>query len=162
MTPMHNDNHNVISGIEDLKKTMSMVQTLIDGNPNCLTGFLANYKPIPGSELYDKALQLGLREPKTLSEWIDYDSSESDFYFPWYTKDYNDHIRFYQVVSHFIDNKIEKEMGKDGFKNRGIRLASKLYRPIAMWRLRHNLIKPLPEYYLMKKVFHYLAKGSDD
>lgn len=148
--------------IEDLRETMVMVQKLVKDNPNCLTGFLANYKPIPGSELYAKALELGLREPQTLSEWADYDSVESDFYFPWYTKRYNEYIRFYQVVSYFIDNKIEKEMASAGLKSKAIRLAAKIYRPIAMWRLRHNLIKPLPEHYILKLAFKLMASSSHD
>jgi len=55
---------------DDKKETVKLVEkiTKISQNFRILGPFI--YRPYPGSELYQQCLQYGLKEPRTLEEWI--------------------------------------------------------------------------------------------
>lgn len=136
--------------IDDLKKTKSLMLKLIKDNPHCMVGFPANYKPIPGSELFDISVENGLKPPKNLSDWGEYDSSRPDIYFPWYTKPYNKYIKLLQLTSYFIDDKILKELNSTSLMNKLILLISRMYKPVAKLRLENDVSGFFFEYSLFK------------
>jgi radical SAM superfamily enzyme YgiQ (UPF0313 family) len=139
--------------IEDLKMTKELMLRLIDDNPNCLTGFPANYKPIPGSVLYDIAVEMGLIPPENLEEWAEYDSSRTNISFPWYSKEYGKYVKMLQLASYVIDDKVSKELPMNNIKHILIRLAARLYKPIALYRLRHDDMRWLFEDKVYQQLF---------
>jgi len=142
--------YNLMTGIpgetlDELKDTIDIMIKLIDENPGCLVGYPVKFKPYPGSELFDLAVEMGLGRPKRLEDWIKYDSAESDIYFPWYTPRYNHFIKMAQVASYFVDNKAVKEIKGTTIFNRILRFISRIYQPIAYLRLKYKFDKLLIE-----------------
>jgi radical SAM superfamily enzyme YgiQ (UPF0313 family) len=54
---------------EDIAGSISLAFRLVGENPNAGVSF-SIYTPYPGSELFAKALQHGLRAPQRIEEWI--------------------------------------------------------------------------------------------
>lgn len=137
---------------QDLVQTKDIVLKMIDDNKNAYFGFGGDWKPIPGSKMLEMAKrEYGFSEPRTIDDWIAMDSSEfkNKITHPWYTKEHNNLIKMLQVTSFVIDDKIVKET-KDNkrFAFRLMRFFSKLYKPVARFRLKHNLHQAFVEYTL--------------
>jgi len=139
--------------LEDLKQTRLLMLRLIKDNPNALIFIPNKFRPLPGTELFDIALQKGYQPPQHLDDWAKIEA-ESDYHPIWYTPEQIQHIRMMQVTSYFIDNKINKvETGKT-FKYRFISCLASLYTPIARIRLKHGFSKLLFEH----KIFNFAMK----
>lgn len=135
--------YNLMTGVpdedyDDLKKTKDLVLRLYRDNKNCIIGFPAKFKPLPGTALYDIAVKRGLERIDSLEGWSNIDTADSDMFFPWYTKKYNMYINMFQIASLFIDNKILKEIPPASFFNRLLRIIAIGYRPIALLRLKYD------------------------
>jgi len=158
--------YNLMSGIpgenvEDLKMTADIMIRLLKDNPSCIIGHPVKFKPYPGSELFDRAIAMGLKRPERLEEWIRFDSGEADVYFDWYTPEYNHFIKMMQVTSYFVDSKITREIRGPGLFNRTIRLISRIYHPVAYWRLKHKCDRFLIEDKALA-LFRRLMRGHDE
>jgi radical SAM superfamily enzyme YgiQ (UPF0313 family) len=56
---------------EDLRDTLAVVDRIGRANPNC--DFFTNiFSPYPGSPIWPKAVELGVREPQSLEEWAEF------------------------------------------------------------------------------------------
>ncbi len=55
--------------IDDIRKTLELIDKLRGDNPNAEPPFLNTYNPYPGTKLYDQALNCGFVEPKNLQGW---------------------------------------------------------------------------------------------
>ncbi len=155
--------YNIMTGIpgetlEDLKMTKNLMLKLVKENPYCLIGAAADFKPIPGSRLFDVSIEeYKLKPPKTLEEWSQYDSFDAYIYHPWYEKSAKQYINMMQVTSYFIDDKLIKEMTSSKPIYKIIRMVAKFYKPLAFFRLKNNITIFLIEYKLMKLVLRFLA-----
>lgn len=147
---------------EDLMDTKDLVMNLIKDNPNAYFGFGGDWKPIPGTKMLDIAeAEFGYRAPKTLDEWIEIDSSDAaeKIVHPWYTRDQDNLIKLLQVSSWVVDDKLIKEsVGNNSLFFRLIRTMSRLYKPIAMFRLKHDYHDFMLEYELYRFALQAVPK----
>lgn len=135
---------------DDLVATKNVVLKMIEDNKNAYFGFGGDWKPIPGSKMLDMAkAEYGFEEPRTMDEWIAMDSSEfkDKIRHPWYSNRHNNLIKMLQVTSFVIDDKLIKETKENKrLVFRIIRLLSSLYKPVAKFRLKHDLHQCFIEY----------------
>jgi hypothetical protein len=92
--------------------------------------------------LYELALQHGYRKPASLPEWANTEA-EGDYRAPWYSDEQAAAINMMQVCSYFIDDKVFKVKVGNTWKFRLVKLAARLYGPVAKARLRlgfHGLL----------------------
>ena len=148
---------------EDLIETKDVVLKLLSDNPKAYFGFGGDWKPIPGSKMLDVAeTQYDFLVPKTLDDWIQIDSSDSKtkIVHPWYTRRHNNLIKLMQIASFVIDDKVIRESSSNKtIAFRMLRLLSRIYKPIALFRLRFNFHYLLIEYglwRLMVRILPYL------
>jgi radical SAM superfamily enzyme YgiQ (UPF0313 family) len=150
--------YNLIYGVpgeryEDLLETKETVLQLVRDNPNCYIGFGSDWKPIPGSTLVDVAVkEFHYRPPITIEEWIEMDSSDAKkIVHSWYSRKHNALIKLMQISSFVIDDKILKSSRNNtSIVFTMLRVSSRMYKPIAMMRLRYNIHQLLIEYYLWR------------
>lgn len=152
----------------ELRETKNVVLQLLQDNPQAYFGFASDWKPIPGSKMLEIAeKEYGFVPPQTLDEWIEMDSSDanSKIVHPWYTRKHNSLIKLMQVASFVVDDKIIKESSSNKtLFYRILRGLSRLYKPIALFRLKFSLHQLLFEYnvwQLLLKVLPYLQRKQE-
>ena len=148
-----------IVGIDDLKKTADIMIRLLQDNPHCVIGIPNKYNPYPGADLFDRAVESGMKRPENIEEWIKYDSVANDNYFSWYTTECNHFIKMMQFTAYFADRKLEREVAGKYLFGCFIRSFSHIYYPIAYWRLKHKCDKLLIEGSLLR-VFESALRKS--
>ena len=82
-------NYHFMMGLPDETK-QDVVQTLdlichLAQDPEAQIFGPSIYSPFPGTPLFDRAVELGFKEPKALEDWIDYDRSRSSVG-PWISR----------------------------------------------------------------------------
>jgi radical SAM superfamily enzyme YgiQ (UPF0313 family) len=147
--------------LESLAQTKKLVFRLLQDNKHCYLGSFADWKPLPGSAMTDRAVRkYGLRLPDSLEEWAEIDSFDAKkIIHPWYTRKMNNTIKLFQIAGPLLDRKI-KDMRKDMhfFIGNGIYFLSLLYRPFLLLRLKLNIPHFLFEYHLKNFFFHQLSR----
>ncbi|MDD4182696.1 MAG: radical SAM protein [Candidatus Omnitrophica bacterium] len=152
---------------KDLVETKEAVLKMLSDNPQAYFGFGGDWKPIPGTKMLEVAeREYGFKTPQSLDDWIEIDSSDAraKIVHPWYSARHNNMIKLMQVTSFVIDDKIIKESSTNktiGFKT--LRLLSRLYKPIALFRLKFNFHQMLIEYSfwrIMLKLMPYLTNHN--
>lgn len=138
--------------LEDLQQTRDLIMKIIKDNPAAVIFMPNKYRPLPGTVLYELALERGYKKPRHIEDWIDMEM-ESDYRPPWFTKELADMINMMQVTSFFIDDKVFKVKTGDTLKFKLLRFISMMYAPIARFRFRHGITKMLFEYTL----FHWFT-----
>jgi radical SAM superfamily enzyme YgiQ (UPF0313 family) len=138
---------------EELLETKNVVLQLLQDNPNAYFGFGGDWKPIPGSQLADIAKRdyPTFRNPQTIDEWIEMDSSDArhKIVHPWYSRRQNNLIKLLQVGSFVLDNKIIRESkGNNSPLFKTLRSLAQIYRPIALSRLKWDFYSFMFEYNL--------------
>jgi radical SAM superfamily enzyme YgiQ (UPF0313 family) len=148
---------------EDLLETKDVVLQLLSDNPKAYFGFGSDWKPIPGSKMLEVAeTQYDFVAPKTLDDWIQMDSSDAKtkIVHSWYTRRHNNLIKLMQIASFVVDDKVVRESSSNKtMVFRVLRLLSRIYKPIALFRLRFNFHYLLIEYELwrfMVRIMPYL------
>jgi len=148
--------------MESLIETKHLILRLLKDNPNCYLGVGADWKPLPGSAMTDRAVdEYDLSLPDNLMEWAAIDSFDADkLIHPWYTKEMNNMIKLLQIAGQMLDNKI-KEFRKDMGLILGnfIYFLSTLYKPILLLRLKYNFTSFLLEYNLKNYLFHHIGQS---
>lgn len=138
--------------VSDLDMTRKLIMKLIKDNPRALIFIPNKYRPLPGTELYDRAAKFGYAKPQRIEGWIEMEA-EGNYKPPWYTKDLTSMINMMQVTSFFIDKKIEKVEIGNTVKFRLLRLLSWFYSPIAKLRFSFGITGMLVEY----KLFYWFT-----
>ena len=99
---------------EDLKRTVDVLIRLKEDNPQAIRGNIKPFVPYPGTELYEKAVELGFSPPDSLEDWsrlvfLNY----SDIDIPWTPRKrrtFLKHLYYYTVLLNpeylFINSKI--------------------------------------------------------
>lgn len=146
---------------EDLLKTKELILILVRDNPHCYIGVGADWKPLPGSEMTELAVEeFNLNLPSSLEEWALIDSFDAiKLVHPWYTTRMNNMIMLLQLSGMFLDKRF-KDYRKDfGFVlGNTVYLLSLLYKPILRLRLRFNFASLLLEYKAMRFSIQTIGK----
>lgn len=140
--------------LEDLRMTRELTLRMIEENPSAVMFMPNKFRPLPGTELYERALEMGYRKPVHLLEWTE-GEAEGDFRPPWYSAAFADMINMMQITSFFIDDKLFKVETGGTLRFRVLQLLAWLYKPFALLRYRFGISAVLLEY----KVF-YLFTSS--
>lgn len=152
---------------QELRETKDLVMDLLRGNPQAYFGFGGDWKPIPGTKMVEIAEQeYGFRAPATLDEWIAMDSVDASakITYSWYPPGHDNTIKMLQMASFVIDDKFIKETkGNNAAAFRLIRLLARIYKPISLFRMRHNFHWFMLEYnvwQLLLKIIPRMIKAS--
>ncbi|MBF0294466.1 MAG: radical SAM protein [Magnetococcales bacterium] len=139
---------------EDLVETKDVVLQLLADNGNAYFGIGSDWKPIPGSVMLEVAeREFGYVGPKTLDDWIEIDTFDSTrkIRHPWYSDRFDNLVKLMQLSAFVIDDKLIKESrGNTTWFFRLVRLAARIYKPVAYFRMRHNLHHFMIEYSLYR------------
>lgn len=131
--------------MEETKMTRDLILRLIEENPSCFVIPLNKPRPLPGTELYDLAVNYGYKPPKILEEWGEYDVESSDYNPAWLSDAHNSFIRMMFLCMYFIDNKIIRLSEGNSFRYKMLKTIALLYKPIAMFRFKRGFYQFLLE-----------------
>lgn len=132
--------------LEELHATRDLWLRLMEDNPRAIIFTPNKFRPLPGTELFDVAVsQWNYSPPRTLAEWTEIEL-ETDQAFPWYPEGMEQLCRLLFISSHFVDGKIFRFSKGVTPLYRMLRTASRLYAPMARWRLKNGRDELLVEY----------------
>ena len=140
--------------IEDLRLTQKLMLRLINDNPSAILFIPNKFYPLPQTELFEIALGYGYVGPKKLEDWVEMEV-EGLYRPPWYTDEISASINMMQVVSNFVDDKINKVDTGKTFKYWFARVMASVYTPLARWRLKVGYSGLLIENSLLRRVAAY-------
>jgi anaerobic magnesium-protoporphyrin IX monomethyl ester cyclase len=123
--------------LDDLRQTQQLILRLMRENPSAIVFIPNKYRPLPGTELYAAALQAGYQKPRRLEDWVALEV-EGNARLPWWSREMAAAISMMQVASYFIDDKVFKLETGDSLKYQLLRLAARLYKPVAVARLKYG------------------------
>jgi len=146
--------------LEDLAATSELIMKLIADNRSAIIFSPNKYRPLPGTELYQAAVEFGYSPPKDLAGWAIVEN-EGDFRPSWYSPEFARMIDMIQVTSYFVDDKLSKVHVGSTFKYAVIRFLGRLYSPVARFRLRHGISACLIEYRLYNLLYRFIAFRPD-
>lgn len=144
--------------IDEIMQTTRLLYRLIKTNPNCFVFQPNVFRTIQGTELSKLASKMGYVEPTELKGCFD-EETKKEYFPPWVSAEMKQLIKMLLVTSFFIDRKAELLLESNSLKNRFIKLASFLYRPIALFRFRTGFKSFLIEYHLFKIMQNLLNRG---
>ena len=153
--------YNFIFGIptetmEEAKMTRDLMLKLVSDNSDCLIFPPNKYRPLPKTELFDFAVkQWGFAIPEQLADWINIEL-DGKFHSPWHPVGFD---RFYNLIlfgSNFIDDKVFKITLGKSLLYKALRIASIIYKPIIIFRIKYNISAFFIEWHLYK----FLIKHS--
>jgi anaerobic magnesium-protoporphyrin IX monomethyl ester cyclase len=149
--------------LDELKQTRDLMLRLVEDHPNCIIFPPNKFRPLPGTELYRLAeKEWNYEMPQSLGEWARIEVEE-EARPGWYQPGTEDFFKLMLISSYFIDDKVVKvTRGKTLFM-KFLRLVSRIYRPVAVFRLKHGVTFGLVEYWayrLMTRVVTRREKTS--
>ncbi len=133
----------------DLKKTADLMLKLLADNPKARIMSAFCLTPQPGTRLLREAQEQGFSLPQTIKEWVQIDGTT--IITPWFDKKMKQKMNFLFFASLFMDKK-----NQDIIDSAIVRLLCALYRPIALYRIKHLNFKFPVEYILfnlLKKIY---------
>ena len=147
---------------EEVNNTVDLIFRLKKDNPKAQFEAMAIYTALPGTPMYEFALQHGLKPPENLEGWVDWNFDEYDLAgkrIPWFDAKQRQmlgNISYMSVLANALPNAI------DSINNVFIRRALKIsYAPISAYyrfRLKHKLygfsLDLVLIRYLRKKIFY--------
>jgi anaerobic magnesium-protoporphyrin IX monomethyl ester cyclase len=120
---------------EELGQTVSLFQRLVTENPNAAKS-INICTPYPGTELFEMAVQRGLRVPHSTEEWARFNYRNLPKNYPWLTKKMRQTIQMLDFCSFFIGAKAYSHPFK---KTHPLAVAlAKLYAPLARKRVEKS------------------------
>ncbi|MGD9015035.1 MAG: radical SAM protein [Candidatus Omnitrophota bacterium] len=116
--------------LQEVKETITLILRLIREYPQIIKK-LHIYTPLPGTELFDSSIRNGLILPQKLQDWIRFNYRTINL--PWLSKEMWGLLRMLNFCSIFLEYNsfFNPEIRMSPF----VRLAARLYRPIARWRV---------------------------
>ena len=144
---------------EEINNTVDLIFKIKKDNPNAQFETIAIYTALPGTPMYDLALQYGLKPPHNLEGWIDWNFDEYDFSgkrIPWFNAKERrrlGNISYMSILANAISNAI------DSIENIALRNLSKIfYAPVSAYyrfRLKHKIY----DFSLDLAIVRYLRKS---
>jgi radical SAM superfamily enzyme YgiQ (UPF0313 family) len=145
---------------EDVLESKDVILQIFKDNPQAYINVQGDWKPVPGTKTLETAVkEFGYVPPSTTEQWAEVDSLDckQKAYYPWYDKRLNNMIKLLSVASVVIDDKLIRESaGNKSSLFVVLRLLSRIYKPIVMFRLRHNLHQFMIEFDVWKRVMRWL------
>ncbi len=128
----------------DVRDTIRLIFQLMKDNKKTACRPMTPFVPYPGTVLYDEAKRKGFIEPKTIKEYITFFSDINKQYksFPW--------IRSPQKLEkiHLLSMFYNKDL--QYINSTLVKWLIRLYRPIANYRLKKQIINYMPEYQIFR------------
>jgi radical SAM superfamily enzyme YgiQ (UPF0313 family) len=118
---------------DDIRQTTGLMLSILDENSDARIIAAFSFTPFARTPGFKVALDHGLPEPKTLDDWAQFDTLNT--LQPWLTSAQRARVRTLFFLGMFIDEKIEM-MSPSPL----VRLAARLYRPFARFRIRHMML----------------------
>jgi anaerobic magnesium-protoporphyrin IX monomethyl ester cyclase len=116
---------------EDWKKSVRFALKLLNDNPKALISEFAIYTPYPKTPLYEIAVKKGIKVGEKLEDWIECDYNNPNL-LTWLTKKDRRTLEGMEYCSLFIDKKY-----KYYTKLNWVKIIAIIYRPIAIFRMKH-------------------------
>lgn len=116
--------------LEELRQTLSLISRLREENPEMISS-LNIYTPLPGTELFDLAVQHGLQAPRKLEDWIPFNYTTVNL--PWMSGDRRRLLAMLHFCTIFLDENLFSNPKAD--IPLLFRVVGRLYRPVARWRV---------------------------
>jgi radical SAM superfamily enzyme YgiQ (UPF0313 family) len=119
---------------EEFAQSVRLAVRLTDENPRAVKTFNI-YTPYPGTELYQKCVELGLREPERLEDWVHFNYRNVPRDSTWLTREMKNLVQGLDFPLMFL--------GKGHFvtpykkTNPLVVGLSRLYYPLAHYRIKH-------------------------
>lgn len=146
----------------EINNTIDLLFHLKKDNPGAQFETMTIYTPLPGTPMYDVALKHGLKPPRSLEGWVDWNFDEYDFSgkrIPWFNAQERrklGNISYMSVLANAIPNVI------DSIDNIFVRrLLKTFYIPVSAYyrfRLKHKLYGFSPDLalirYLRRRIFY--------
>ena len=119
---------------DEFAESVRLAIRLTDENPQAVKTFNI-YTPYPGTELYTKCVELGLREPRCLEEWVHFNYRNVPEPYTWLAPDMRKLVQGLDFPLMFLGNKHFVTPYKK--TNSVVVGLSRLYYPLARYRIRH-------------------------
>jgi len=158
--------YNFIVGIptetlEDVKKTRDLILKLVKDNPSCLIATPNEFRPFPGTELFDLAVkEWGYNTSETLRDCMNLAFIEGDFSASWYPKGIKQFANLMRLACFFIDDKLVKSTTGSTFFYKLLRLTNRIYKPVAYFRLKYGIHHALIEYKLYELISGWIDRKA--
>lgn len=176
--PSLRPSYNFLSGIpgetiKDMYASVDLILQLMRENPQASFSGMNQFVPFPGSSLYDQCVEKGFHPPKDLEHWSFVDTHYNREAVPWLGKKFLRTLHAIQSALMFADDKARRELAehkspsKDALgakKNRlsflykFIIVASQIYRPFALWRLKNHFFSLPIEHFAITLAVKHLSK----
>ncbi len=125
--------------LADLRETIGLCLQLLRENPMFRSTPIYNYTPYPGTAMFEEAQSAGYRFPTDLAGWGKFGRWDAVAAGAWPARERRIFRGIY-VVSLFLDLK-----SREHTRSLLTKLVNRLYRPIAMWRLKNLKLAFFPE-----------------
>jgi len=178
--PSISPSYNFLSGlpgetVEDMYMSVDLILQLMQDNPQASFSGMNQFIPFPGSELYDSCVAHGYSPPDTLDKWALVDTHYNQGKVCWLDSKTHETLNAIQAALMFADKKAERELGGGGADDgrpktsRGLTLnllfkliifGARLYRPVALFRLRHKFFRFPLDYKLIRFASTIMSKIS--
>ena len=119
---------------EDLAESVSLAFRLVEENPRAGIYF-NNYTPYPGTELFDVAVEHGLKVPQRLEEWVAFNYRNLIQNGPWLSREMRKIVKMVDFCSFFIGNRPLLRPTEE--TSRIATRLGRLYAPLARKRAKH-------------------------
>ena len=134
----------------EMRRTMDFAMEIMRLGENYRVPQFYNYAPYPGTELFARLQREGFPFPARLSDWGAYEWD--------YSRMHRDQPRVQDALERmcFLSKFLDRKMDDFRSAGTGLRALYNIYRPIARARLRHGILRPLPErrlYEMLKGFF---------
>jgi len=145
---------------ESLVETKELLLKLVKEHPTAYLGHGGHWKPIPGSEITDVAVEkFGLKLPTTLEGWAEIDTLDLDAQPPdysWYTPRMYRMIKLLTLGGLLLDGKTKDLIGNlHPVLSKLVHAAIIIYRPFLRLRLRYNF-----SWFLIEmKLYNFVMNG---
>ncbi len=124
----------------EVKKTIDLALRILKENPKAKISSIACFTPYPGTQLFEESKKYGYAPPQKLVDWSSYATDNINV--PWLVGKKKKKVEAIQFASLFMDQK-----AKDVVDSKFINFLANLYRPVALFRLKHQFYKfPLDVY----------------
>lgn len=135
---------------EELKQTTSLALQLLKENPHANINHISIFMPLPGTNMFQISLQHGFEPPRNFSDWgkMEFEKAIT----PWLTKTQKKNAEALFFASLFLKRSMLRKHGINGWFPTILEM---LYRPIAVWRVRHLNFNWMFEKFLQKRL-HFL------
>lgn len=159
--------YNFIMGIPsetmaELQATRDLMLQLVADHSNCIIFPPNKFRPLPGTELYSIAQDTwGYEMPSTLEAWANIEVESDAVSSGWYSAEMRRFFNLMLICSYFIDNKVARVTQGTTLFYKLMRLANRLYRPVALFRLRRGLSGWLLEYHAYRILTRLLTRAAD-